>query len=223
MAARNASAFQFTISAIDHEFWKDFSKADGTWLYAPLTHPRSNTSTSTHIMGARAAATTVAVTSATAQIAAVTSAAPAATAAKGAPAKATHVTPAAAKKVVVESSPVGSMATKAAAEKVREQGNGKAAHTAVRSAAGKAALGGVEAAGGRAGGAGWGSGRGGGGASGIREPGQSRAATRLQQLRECRLRLTALVNQLLQQQQCPPLAFQSHAQQHPWEEVNAAH
>ncbi|CAI5495114.1 unnamed protein product [Closterium sp. Naga37s-1] len=192
----------------------------------PVSQPRSNTPTPTHVMGARAAATTAvvkaaAVTNAVVKSVAVSSRAvkavsvkniavknvpvkaavsaakgtpvkgtrapaaapvkaavkPAAAAANGSPAKATRVTPAAAKSVAVKCSPAGSVATKAAAEKVRDQGNGRSAGVAVcAAAAGKATLGGVEAAGGRAAGVGSGSGRGGGGASGIPQPGQSRAA-----------------------------------------------
>ncbi|CAI5502063.1 unnamed protein product [Closterium sp. Naga37s-1] len=335
MAARNASAIQFTSPSIDHEFWKDFSEEECTWLYTPLTslgldhefwndfseedctwlsgpldfpapadtsinhafwkdyseeeqtwlrqqrlhavavrvgrlnedeqstarspraslgfsplrptkpvsqprsntpvsqprsnmpvsqprsntpvsQPRSNTPTPTHVMGARAAVTTAVlkragVSNADVKTASVRSVAvksvpvkaavsaakairvsaaapakaaaarsipakPAAAAAKGAPAKATRVTPAAASSVAAKSSPAGSVATKAAGLKTREQGNRRAEHMAVRAVAGKAALGRVEAAGGRAAGSGESSGRSDGGATLIPQPGQSRAA-----------------------------------------------
>ncbi|GJP37776.1 hypothetical protein CLOM_g22191 [Closterium sp. NIES-68] len=38
MASRNSPALRgFTSRSIDHEFWNEFSVADGTWLYVPLT------------------------------------------------------------------------------------------------------------------------------------------------------------------------------------------
>ncbi|CAI6006666.1 unnamed protein product [Closterium sp. NIES-65] len=228
--------FPLRFCPIDHAFWEDYSEEEHTRLNEdeqstarspraslgfsplrptkPVSQPRSNTPTPSHVMGARAAVTTAtqiaAVSNAAVKTASVKTLAmksvavkaadlaakgmrasaaapakaaaarsvptkPAAAAAKGTPAKVTRVTPAATSSVVVNSSPVGSVATKVAGEKAREQGNGRAAHTAVRGAVGKAALRGVEAAGGHAAGVGSGLGRGGGGATLIPKPGQSRA------------------------------------------------
>ncbi|CAI5486633.1 unnamed protein product [Closterium sp. Naga37s-1] len=170
----------------------------------PVSQLRSNTPTPTHVIakGTRASA----AAPANAAVVRIAPVKPAAAAAKGTPTKATRVAPGAAKSVSVKSCPVGSVAKKVAGENAREQGDERAAPMAVRAAAGKGwrQQEGEQQV--------WGRVQGVVAVVRVASVSQGRAGqrTRLQRLRQCRLRLTALVNRLLQQQQWLPLAFQNH-------------